>query len=254
MDIQKMIDDYANWLKSEITVAKVGEYYELTTPYLDRFNDYFQIYIMQEPDGRMTLTDDGYVIGNLISSGMSFKVNSRRKIMLDRILQNFSLRLDGNAIVTSATASDFPQKKHQIVQAMMSIDDMFELSAENVKNFFVEDIETFFNANEIFFSRDFSLLGKTGSIYTYEFHFQRDRNFPERFCKAINKVNESKRNLTIFNWIDTQEKRNNEGELIVMLNDENSINDADIAAFKTYSIKPVLFSKRQESISLFLAS
>lgn len=254
MDIQKMIDDYANWLKSEITIAKVGEYYEITTPYLDRFNDYFQIYVKQEPNGCMTITDDGYVIDNLISSGMAFKAGSRRKIMLDRILQNFSMRLEGNAIVTNTTASNFPQKKHQMVQAMISIDDMFELSTENIKNFFIEDIETFFNANDIFYSRDFSLLGKTGSIYTYEFHFQRDRSFPERFCKAINKVNESKRNLTIFNWIDTQEKRNNEGELIIMLNDECAINDTDIDAFKNYAIKPVLFSKRQESIGLFRAS
>ena len=42
MDIQSLIDDYANWLKSEIKVEKVGEYYELTTPYLDNANDYLQ--------------------------------------------------------------------------------------------------------------------------------------------------------------------------------------------------------------------
>ena len=33
MDIQKLIDDYATWLKQEITFEKVGEYYEITTPY-----------------------------------------------------------------------------------------------------------------------------------------------------------------------------------------------------------------------------
>lgn len=184
---------------------------------------------------------------------MSFKANSRRKTMLDRIIKNFSLSLDGNSIMTTATVSNFPQKKHQLVQAMLSIDDMFELNSENVKNFFVEDIETFFNSNDVFYSRDFSLLGKTGSIYTYEFHFQRTRNRPERFCKAINKLNESKRNLTIFNWIDTQEKRNNEGELIVMLNDENMVNSTDIDAFKNYAIKPVCFSQRQENLALFTA-
>ena len=36
MDIQKLIDDYATWLKQEITFEKVGEYYEITTPYLDK--------------------------------------------------------------------------------------------------------------------------------------------------------------------------------------------------------------------------
>jgi hypothetical protein len=254
MDIQKMIDDYANWLKSEITISNFGEYYELTTPYLDRFSDYLQIYVKQESDGHITMTDDGYIINNLISSGISFRSGSKRKLMLDRIIQTYSLQLNENAILTTATASNFPQKKHQMVQAMLAIDDMFELSTENVKDFFVEDIETFFKANDIFFSRDFSLIGKTGSLYTYEFHFQRTRNQPERFCKAINNVNESRRNMAIFNWMDTQEKRNNEGELIVMLNDENTVNDTDIIAFKNYYIKPILFSNRQENIDLFRAA
>ena len=38
MDIQKLIDDYATWLKQEITFEKVGEYYEITTSYLDNAN------------------------------------------------------------------------------------------------------------------------------------------------------------------------------------------------------------------------
>ena len=32
MDIQKLIDEYATWLRKEITFEKVGEYYEITTP------------------------------------------------------------------------------------------------------------------------------------------------------------------------------------------------------------------------------
>ncbi len=38
MDIQKLIDDDTSWLKSEITLEKIGEYYEITTPYLDNAN------------------------------------------------------------------------------------------------------------------------------------------------------------------------------------------------------------------------
>ena len=47
MDIQKLTADYATWLKQEITFEKVGEYYEITTPYLDSANDYLQIYVRQ---------------------------------------------------------------------------------------------------------------------------------------------------------------------------------------------------------------
>ena len=43
MDIQRYIDDYVSWLKNEITFSKVGEYYEINTPFLDNHNDYLRI-------------------------------------------------------------------------------------------------------------------------------------------------------------------------------------------------------------------
>ena len=254
MDIRKMISDYADWLKTEITVREYGEYYELTTPYLDRFNDYLQIYVKQDESGKITMTDDGYIIGNLRSSGISLRTGSNRKLMLDRIISNFSLHLDNNAITTVASPKNFPQKKHLMVQAMLAIDDMFEVSSENVKSFFIDDIQSFFDENEIYYSRDFSLIGKTGSLYSYEFHLQRTKQKPERFCKALNRVRESNRNLTIFNWIDTKEKRNNEGTLIAIMNDENTVSQVDIDALREYDIESVPFSSRMDHIKLFRAS
>lgn len=251
-NVNNLIDDYAKWLRSEITIAKFGEYYELTTPFLDRFNDYLQIYIKQDSKGKIMMTDDGYIIDNLISSGVSFET-PKRKDMRDKILKNFSLQLDGNAITTITSTRDFSQKKHQMIQAMLHIDDMFSISRNNIQNFFVEDIVTFFDANNIFYTADFSLIGKTGSIYTYDFLFQRTSQKPERFCKAINKLDKNTRDLTIFNWIDTQERRNNSSELIVILNDENTVNDRDINAFEQYDIKSVLFSERERYKGLFAA-
>lgn len=255
MDIEKMIADYANWIKGEISVSKYGEFFELTTPYLDRYNDYLQIYVKQVNDNSIILTDDGYIIGNLLSSGMSFRAGSKRKYRLDRILQNYSLELgEDNSIRTRATPHNFPQKKHAMVQAMIAIDDMFELNPHSITEYFVEDIQMFLDANDIYYSRDFSLMGKTGSIYTYDFHFQKTKKLPERFLKAINHLTRSNRDMTIFNWIDTQEKRNHEGQLIVMLNDEYAIQQDDLSAFNNYDILPVKFSERTEYLHLFSAA
>jgi hypothetical protein len=251
MDIQKMIDSYAEWLKNEIHIAEIGEYYEITTPFLDRFNDYLQIYVKQNHDGSILLTDDGYIIDNLISSGVPIKKNSSRQLMIEHILNTYSMKLEDQKIVATATLNTFPQIKHMFVQALLTIDDMFVSNTESVKNFFVEDVESYFKNNEIFYSKDFSLIGKTGSIYNYDFHFQRTRQYPERFCKTINKLNESNRNLTIFNWIDTQEKRNNEGKLIVIINDENDVSFENINAFTNYGIQSLKFSEREQHVDMF---
>jgi len=247
MNVQKMINDYAEWLKKEITVASYGEYVELTTPYLDRFNDYLQIYAKQNSDDTITLTDDGYIIGSLISSGMTFNKSPKRKKMLDRIAANYNVSIVGEEITTVAARHNFPQKKHMMVQAMLAIDDLFTVSPEGVKDLFIEDIETFFKANDIYYSRDFSLLGKTGNFYSYDFHLQQTKEKPERFCKGFNKLNQSKRDSALFNWIDTKEKRGNSGDLIIIYNDENSVSDDVLRGFYNYEIKTIPFSKRQEA-------
>ena len=68
MDIQTLIDEYAAWLRSEITFQQVGEYYEITAPYLDSANDYLQIYVRQEGD-EILFSDDGMTIRNLEMNG-----------------------------------------------------------------------------------------------------------------------------------------------------------------------------------------
>jgi hypothetical protein len=256
MDIKKMINDYAEWLKKEISIATFGQYTEITTPYMDRFNDYLQIYAKMNSDGTLTLTDDGYIIGNLISSGINFKKGSKRFNALMSIARKFNVAiLNGEEITTSVTPDNFPQAKNMMVQAMLSIDDLFVVSPENVKEMFLEDIETYFNANDIFFTKDFSLLGKTGTIYTYDFHFQRTKQRPERFCRGINRLTISKRDLALFNWVDTQEKRKDSSELIVIYNDEHPVTDEVLRGFTNYGVIIVPFSERQkeENIKIFAA-
>lgn len=255
MDIKKLITEYTDWLKQEITTASFGEYVELTTPYLDRFNDYLQIYVRQNADGTITLSDDGYIIGNLISSGMNFKKSSSRHKMLERIARAYQVNIQGEEISTIARAGSFAKKKHMMVQAMIAVDDLYQVSTENVKSYFLEDLEHYFEANDIFYSKDFPLLGKTETLYHYDFHFQRTKKSPERFCKAFNKLNQSKRDLTLFNWIDTQEQRKDASELIVVFNDINSVSDDVLKGFENYKIITMPFSEREQkkNIELFSA-
>ena len=71
MDIQGLIDEYAAWLREKITFEKFGEYYEITTPYLDNSNDYLQIYVKQDGE-EIYFTDDCATIRSLKASGFNF--------------------------------------------------------------------------------------------------------------------------------------------------------------------------------------
>lgn len=61
MEIKQLIDDYIHWLKKEITFEKIGEYYEITTPFLNSANDFIQIYVRIDKD-TIFFTYDMYMV------------------------------------------------------------------------------------------------------------------------------------------------------------------------------------------------
>lgn len=251
MDIQKLIDEYAAWLKKEITFEKVGEYYEITTPYLDNANDYLQIYVRQEGSD-IYFTDDGATIGNLKMAGFQF--THARQIHLQRILNQYGVKLDGDALVSSAPISNFARKKYLFIQAMLRIDDMFAFSKSKIFSFFIDDIQTFFAQNEIYCSDNVQFIGISGFPHNYDFLIQRTRTKPERLCQALNNPNRSNIINTLFAWNDTKPARKNDSQLIVILNDQNAVAKGIDNAFLNYDAKVIRWSERNSERNLALLS
>ena len=75
-EIRGLIDEYHAWLKDKTALRQVGQWIEITTPYLDRHNDYIQIYAKRS-NGGIILTDDGHTIEDLELSGC--KLESRKR-------------------------------------------------------------------------------------------------------------------------------------------------------------------------------
>lgn len=129
MDVQEMINSYTDWLNCSFSFIQMGEYYELTTPYLDRNNDHLQIYVKQEPNGTYLLTDDSNTISNLEAAGVSIIKSKKYKYMLERIVRDFGISINGSNLEIQATKSNYPQKQHMLLQAMMAIgDEFYEIS------------------------------------------------------------------------------------------------------------------------------
>ena len=99
--------------------------------------------------GRRTLlTDDGYTIADLRSSGMAFN-SEKRKAHLTAILNGFGVRQEGEELQVHAMPQDFAQKKHNLLQAMLSVNDMFVMGEEHVRSLFKEDVAAFLESNHI---------------------------------------------------------------------------------------------------------
>jgi len=72
-EIETLLDNYYRWLKDQTIVKAIGsEWVEITTPHLDRHNDCLQIYVRKE-GSHFVLTDDSYIINDLLASDCSLE-------------------------------------------------------------------------------------------------------------------------------------------------------------------------------------
>ena len=251
MDIQKCINQYADWLKNEITFTKMGEYYEITTPFLDTHNDYFQLYVRQEGD-TIFFSDDGQTLSSLTMSG--FQLTSNRKKQLQSILSQYGVKLDKNELIAAASIHDFPQAKHMFVQAMIRVSDLYMTSRNKVSSLFLEDIQNYFLKNNIYCTEDVQFRGKSGFFHSYDFVLQRTKSKPERLCMAINNPTKTTIGNALFSWNDTKSTRKPDSQLIVLLNDTNGFNESIVDALANYNANSILWSKRDKKESLDLLS
>lgn len=251
MNMQSMINEYAEWLKQEISFSKIDDYFEITTPYLNSANDYLQFYV--KLDGKnVFFTDDGDTIRNLEMAGFQF--SAARKEHLNQILNQYGIQLNDKELTAKSTIEEFPQKKHLFVQAMLRVDDMFAISKSKVTSYFLDDIQSFFDSHEIYYTENVQFTGTSGFTHNYDFILQRSKTQPERLCQAINNPTKSNMMNVLFAWNDTKAVRKSDSKLIVFLNDENTIAKGIVEGFNNYNAHVIRWSDRENDNNIKILS
>lgn len=242
-----LIKDYIEWLREKISIQEIKGVCEITTPFLDRHNDHIQIYV-KPSNGGLILTDDGHIIRDLRLSGCEFTTEKRRQV-LNSILNGFGIRLQDDELVVVARPDNFPQKKHNLIQAILAINDLFVLAAPMIGSLFKEDVERYLRLNDIRFTPSVKFTGKSGFDHFFDFVIPASRVKPERVLKAINRPNRQNVEVFIFAWSDIKEVRAPESTAYAILNDtDQRVNPDIIGALNQYGIKNIQWSRRDEYI------
>jgi len=243
-DCRKLVQDYIQWLSEKISVKDFDGICEITTPFLDRHNDHLQIYV-KKIQNHLVLTDDGYTLRDLQLSGCEFNTDKRSR-MLKSVLNGFGITRDKNELVIHASPTNFPQKKHNLLQAIMAINDLFVLAAPTVASFFKEDVERFLCSHDIRYTPDVKFHGKSGFDHHYDFVIPASNKMPERLISVINKPERQNITSTIFAWDDIGKTRPEQSSAYSVINDsERNISQDWITALSEYEIKPILWSNRK---------
>jgi hypothetical protein len=248
-----LVDRYGAWLRERTTLADVKGTCEITTPFLDRHNDRLQIYVQFHKDGSLRLTDDGYVIADLLASGCSLASTGRKK-MLDTIVNGYGVAVTEGELSVEATELDFPRKKHLLIQAMLAVNNLSNLSKSKVANLFFNDVKNFLDENSVRYTEDVVFHGKSGFIHKFDYVIPKSPTEPERVLKAVNQPTRENASSLLFAWTDMRDTRAADSQMYAILNDEGKKIDRNIvSSLEHYQIRPLFWSQRSKFASQLAA-
>jgi hypothetical protein len=248
-EIEKLLDEYRAWLKDKTTLRGVGDsWVEITTPYLDRHNDALQIYARQANGGYL-LSDDSYTIHDLEASGCSLNTEKRRDL-LKMTLNGFGVKLNEETLEIHATPETFPLRKHNLIQAMLAVNDLFYLAKPMVESLFWEDVVAWLDANEVRYTPKVKFTGISGYDHLFDFVIPKSRVQPERIVQAINRPTRDTAEVIIHRWNDTREVRSRDSKAYAVLNDMEQPVPAGVSeALANWAIRPVPWSHRADVVA-----
>ena len=185
---QALLDGYYRWLRKQTALREFKDWTEITTPYPDRHNDCLQIYV-RRVNGGFELTDDGHIIEDLEHSGCNIYKTSKRRSLFKTTLNGFGVQDDRKALKVTASENNFALRKHNLVQAMLAVNDLFYLASPITTSLFREDVEAWLNSSSIRYEPRMELKGKSGYNHPFDFTIPKSGcllrliSHPSRACR-----------------------------------------------------------------------
>lgn len=73
-------EQYYKWIRENTSFKEIGsKIIRIDEPFLDNDSDEITMYVIQNNDNSITLTDDGWTIDNLEGKGVSITRSTKRK-------------------------------------------------------------------------------------------------------------------------------------------------------------------------------
>lgn len=257
--VNKYVDDYYSWLR-EKTIIQQGtttDWFLIDTPFIGTFNDTIEIYA-QRNDNHFKLSDNGETLGNLELQGLQIQGSKMRRNLLDSILLNYGIKAINDELTVEANSETFSQSKHNLLSAILEINDLYVLSKNNVSSIFKEDVRDFLDEKNIIYTPDFISKGITGLEFTFDFQIAQKRK--EIVIKSFNTINKSTLSTFLFSWDDIKPIREKttkkEVKAIAVINDQDrEIKGEYLTALQSKNAEFILWSERNsdKNINLLVA-
>jgi len=230
-ELSQLIDAYYKWLRSQTHLIEDEStgWAAISTPYTGIFNDGIEIYCKKK-NGKWLLSDGGESLKLMEEIGLEISRSPKRKQILQHFINNYGILWDKDELFVEATEKNFIQKKHYLLQALLEVHELEQLSERTVKSLFKEDVESYMQQEKVLFTKDVKFTGYNG--LDYHFDFQVPKFEKEYVVKAANFLQKNTISSFVYSWQNVKKVRekhiDKSFEAAVVLNDVEHEPKADL--------------------------
>lgn len=254
MILDTVKDSYIKWIKENTTFTNVlNNTVELSSPFLDSLNENIKIYI-QPNSTNFKITDDGFTLWSLESTGISFRKGSQREKMLHTIIDRHSTSINpsNNELYIFSDSELLGESIHALIQTILTVSDLLQLNKKSIKNLFIEEVSNYFKSNDEIFDPfpDIEIQGKSKLLHRFDYLMTVQKR-QKKLVRLINHLDQIQLERTLLSWQDTSQQRTSKYEenlgMVALINDsEKPIASKYEVAFQQYGIEPIGFSNKEE--------
>ena len=239
------ISEYYQWIKKNLSARNLKNgWTEIGTPFIDRHNDGLVIYAKRDGNA-ITLSDDGYIINDLLADGVSLR-GSKRAVILDQLLFSYGVENQNNEMIMHTDTKNYAASMHMFIQAMLTVNDMFMLNNTTVKTIFLDDVADYFDQQQLIYTPNFLAKGSTG--LEFNFNFQIAGRTSEILINSFNSINRGNLAAFLFDWLDIRDERQKSARKkvtgLAIINDEKGVDKKYLDALLAKGTDYILFSER----------
>ena len=172
MNAIEIKNSYLNYIKESAVFNEVTDTHtEVITPFVDPLGE--AIGFSVKSDGKtLTVTDEGYTIWNLSVNGIDLTKKGRRQEQFNSLLHFNGFDLVDGEIERVTSKHHLGQTIHDMTQLLVNVYDFIQLTPNNVKSQFLDDVKHYFMQNEHYtVFPAFSIAGKSRLEHRFNFVF-----------------------------------------------------------------------------------
>lgn len=248
--INGFLTQYFDWLKESSSEEELPNGWSvLSVPFLDRHNDYLQIFAAKD-NGSITLSDDGEIKRDLKHSGV--RLSGRRREIAEDALKRLGFDpslVEGDELTIQANETDFAENLHHLFLAMLSLDSLGNMTKAAPAETFHENVKGWLDQNRIAAEPDFVVKGRTELQHVFDFYLppteKREKSLILHTLPVPDRLHVGE---FIFKVNDTRAELASADSVIAMVNDRGttSITKELYMALQKSGIRPCRWSRRDE--------